>query len=102
MFFCVDCHSCAAYGYVNGIAQPLPDLDVMSPMGQMFSTANDMAKLMSFFFRDKVPANGGDQLLDGATVREMLTRRAHVDARRVHCTALLRRQKTRNRGVVSG
>jgi CubicO group peptidase (beta-lactamase class C family) len=53
----------------------------MSPDGQMYSTADDMAKFMSLFFRDSAAADhGGAQVLDGATVREMLTRRAHTNS----------------------
>lgn len=68
-----------AYGYVDGVQQDLIDLFSAAPAGQMYSSANDMAKLMSLFFRNNVPADGAAQVLDGTTIREMLTRRAHVD-----------------------
>jgi CubicO group peptidase (beta-lactamase class C family) len=102
-------------GYQNGQAIPPTDLQVMSPAGGIYSTANDMAKFMSLFFRDNVTAGTCDatavrctgcaayvrrrvrvlccaacrwrvsgatpqQILDGTTIREILTRRVHSDA----------------------
>ncbi len=46
-------------GYQNGQAIPPTDLQVMSPAGGIYSTANDMAKFMSLFFRDNVTAGTG-------------------------------------------
>jgi CubicO group peptidase (beta-lactamase class C family) len=45
----------------------LRDFGWTNPEGGMYSSARDLASLMSLFFRDNVP----DQILDGATLREM-------------------------------
>ena len=52
----------SAYGYVDGVQQDLIDLFSAAPAGQMYSSANDMAKFMSFFFRNNVPADGAAQV----------------------------------------
>jgi len=41
-------------------------------IGEMYSTSNDLASLMSLFFRDNLPADDGHQILDGQTLREMM------------------------------
>ncbi len=62
---------------MDGAFQPLIPLGVAAPAGNMYTTGNDMAKWMSLFFRDDVPYNpAAGQILDGASIREMLTRRA--------------------------
>eukprot|EP01062_Namystynia_karyoxenos_P026168 TRINITY_DN20425_c1_g1_i1.p2 TRINITY_DN20425_c1_g1~~TRINITY_DN20425_c1_g1_i1.p2 ORF type:complete len:526 (+),score=213.34 TRINITY_DN20425_c1_g1_i1:84-1580(+) len=43
-----------------------------SPCGGLFASAADLAALMRFLFRDDAPADGGQQLLDGDSIREML------------------------------
>ena len=44
----------------------------------MYSSANDMAKWMSLFFRDNVTVGSQpNQILDGTTIREWLAHRAY-------------------------
>lgn len=70
----------AAFGYTDGVQSPLISLGVCNPGGNMYSSANDMAKWISLFFRDNVTYNpAAGQILDGASIREMLIRKAHTD-----------------------
>jgi len=51
----------------------LADFGWANPEGSIYSTAQDLSSLMSFFFRDRDPANPANgQILDGATIREMM------------------------------
>jgi len=43
-----------------------------NPNGSFYSSAEDLANLLSFFFRDQQISNSTTQLLDGATLREMM------------------------------
>jgi len=59
-----------AVGYdTNGEPDPYyyTSLGWSAPCGQMYSTANDLAKLMSFLFQTEV----SDGIIDSATIREM-------------------------------
>lgn len=47
-------------------------LQWQTPDGGLLASANDIAKLISFLFRRNAPA-GGSQVLDGATIAELLT-----------------------------
>lgn len=69
-----------AFGYMDGVQQALTPLGAASPAGNMYSSANDMAKWISLYFRDGAPYNpAAGQILDGASIRESLTRRAHTN-----------------------
>ena len=64
-----------AYAYADGGKQvPLYDFGISNPAGGVYSTAQDMAKLLSFLLRDNV-SRGKGQPLDAATVRSWLRTR---------------------------
>lgn len=85
-----DCR--LAVGYENGypIGRGAGDFEVWDyASGLMYSTANDLSALISLFFRDStyiadelvtytlvdVPADGGLQLIDGESLKEMMNPR---------------------------
>jgi len=43
-----------------------------APMGAQFSSSRDLAKFISFMFRNTKPADNKEQILDGATINEWL------------------------------
>ncbi len=48
--------------------------------GVVSSTANDMAKWMSLFFRDNITAGASpEQIFDGTTIREWLAHRTYTN-----------------------
>ena len=60
----------------ENIKVTLDSLGFENPAGGMLASANDMAKLMQFMFRNNISTSDDDnphQLLDGNTVDEMLT-----------------------------
>ena len=72
-------------GFSNGTAPPflvpgteaglpVPDFDFGfdNPAGGMYSSVDDLQKLISLLFRDESPV-GGAQLLDGSAIREWLS-----------------------------
>lgn len=73
-----------AHGYTGDTPVPIQDLGITNPAGGVYSTADDMAKLMSFLLRDGEARSGGargergergekGQPLDSATTRRWLT-----------------------------
>ena len=44
-----------ARGYEQSLLVPMEDLGFANPCGGVFSSANDMAKLLSFLLRDNAP-----------------------------------------------
>jgi len=58
----------------NGTPIPAKILNLgwSNPMGGLFSTARDMAKVMSLMFSTDKPVDGKTQILDGNTITEML------------------------------
>ena len=77
-----------ARGYEQGQLIPVQDLGFANPCGGVFSSANDMAKLLSFLVRDNAPRDDGDgsgQPMDSATVRRWLTERAYVNPSNLNC-----------------
>jgi CubicO group peptidase (beta-lactamase class C family) len=77
-----------ARGYEQGQLIPVQNLGFANPCGGVFSSANDMAKLLSFLLRDNAPrddANGSGQPMDSATVRRWLTERAYVNPSDLNC-----------------
>ena len=68
---------------------PLLDIGFSNPAGGVFSSANDMAKLLSFLLRDGAARNdtaGAGQPLDSATVRRWLHDRTLVNPSNLDCT----------------
>ena len=64
-----------AFGYqAGGTRVPLLDLGITNPAGGIYSTAADMAKVLSFLLRDGA-MRGSGQPLDSATVRSWLNTR---------------------------
>jgi len=57
--------------YQDGSVAPLYNTGYDTPNGQMYSTANDLAKFMMLMFRDNRPEDSSTQILDGTTIREM-------------------------------
>ena len=77
-----------ARGYEQGQLIPVQDLGFANPCGGVFSSANDMAKLLSFLVRDNAPRedrDGSGQPMDSATVRRWLTERAYVNPSNLNC-----------------
>ncbi len=78
-----------ARGYEQGQLIPVQDLGFANPCGGVFSSANDMAKLLSFLLRDNVArddADGSGQPMDSATVRRWLTERAYLNPSDLDCS----------------
>ena len=78
-----------ARGYQMGQLVPLLDIGFSNPAGGVFSSANDMAKLLSFLLRDGAARNdtaGAGQPLDSATVRRWLHDRTLVNPSNLDCT----------------
>jgi len=55
------------------VVSPVEQLGWGNPMGGLLASSRDIAKFMSFLFRDNTIANGGSQILDGSTIREYLS-----------------------------
>jgi hypothetical protein len=58
---------------VSALQADLMDLGWDNPNGGLWASPQDIAALISLMFRVEDPADGGQQLLDGHTLREMLT-----------------------------
>lgn len=78
-----------ARGYQMGQLVPILDIGFSNPAGGVFSSANDMAKLLSFLVRDGAARNdaiGAAQPLDSATVRRWLHDRTLVNPSNLDCS----------------
>jgi len=62
-----------AVGYLGSYPIPNFDLGWERPAGQMYSTVNDLAKLMQLIFRDsQAQGSTPNQILDGQTIKEWM------------------------------
>ena len=76
-----------ARGVQMGGPPPLVDLGFGNPCGSMYTTANDMAKFMSFMLRDGAARDDNKaQPLDSATTRRWLTDRVLVNPTNLACS----------------
>jgi hypothetical protein len=62
-----------AVGYEGKSVAPLTSMGWEAPAGDMYSTTNDLSKLISLVFRDTMPYRQlPNQILDGETIREWM------------------------------
>jgi CubicO group peptidase (beta-lactamase class C family) len=78
-----------AYGYEQGQLVPQQELGFSNPAGGVYSSAHDMAKLLSFLLRDGAARDdrtGSGQPMDAATVRRWVRDRVQVNPSNLNCS----------------
>jgi len=73
MRYTPDVISNMAVGYQGESIAPLLDIGWEAPAGQMYSTSNDLTKLMNLFFRYNSNVQNPNQIVEAETLREWRT-----------------------------